>query len=69
MYKGSLRRCSIKKDVLKSFKEITGKHLCWSILFNKVARLSLQLKKSLGRRCFLVNFTKKNFIAHLRWLL
>ena len=69
IYRGSLRRCSIKKDVLKSFPEITGKHLCWNILFNKVARLRLQLKKSLGHRCFLVNFIyKKKFIAHLRWL-
>ena len=28
-----------KKDVLKNFESFTGKHLCWSLFFNKVAGL------------------------------
>ena len=27
----------LSKDVLKNFAKFTGKHLCWSLLFNKVA--------------------------------
>lgn len=26
-----------KKDVLKDFEKLTGKHLCWSIFFDDVA--------------------------------
>ena len=26
-----------EKDVLKNFAKFTGKHLCWSLFFNKVA--------------------------------
>ena len=31
------RRCSAKKDVLRNFTKFTGKHLCQSPIFNKVA--------------------------------
>ena len=31
------RRCSAKKSVLKNFAKFTGKHLCQSLFFNKVA--------------------------------
>ena len=41
-------RCSSKIGVLKNFVNFTGKHLCWSIFFNKVA----------GLRCFPVKFEK-----------
>ena len=41
-------RYSIKKVVLKNFAKSTGKHLCQSLFFNKVA----------GVRCFPVNFAK-----------
>ena len=37
------RRCSAKKGVLKNFGIFTGKHLCQSLLLNKVAGCSLQL--------------------------
>ena len=30
-----------KKDVLKNFTKFTGKHLCQSLFFNKVAGLKL----------------------------
>ena len=45
--RSSHRRCSIKQGVLKNFIKFTGKHLCWSLFFNKVAGLS--------HRCFPVN--------------
>ena len=36
-------RCSITKGVLKTFAKFTGKHLCQSLFFNKVASLKLFL--------------------------
>ena len=46
--------------VIKSFTKFTGKHLCWSLLLNKVQAEDLQiyLKRRLQHRCFLVNFAK-----------
>ena len=42
--KAAVRRCSTKEVFLKilqySQENITGKHLCWSLFFNKVAGLS-----------------------------
>ena len=35
----SLRRCSVKRGVLRNFAKFTGKHLCQSLYFNKVAGL------------------------------
>ena len=46
------RRCSVKKGVLKSFANFTGKHLCCSLHVYKV------IKKRLQHRCFLVKFAK-----------
>ena len=37
--RSSHRRCSVKKDVLRNFAKFTGKHLCQSLFFNKVAGL------------------------------
>ena len=58
--RGSHQRCSMKKGVLRNFIKFTGKHLCQSLFFNKVAglRLSTLLKKRLLHRCFPVNFGK-----------
>ena len=36
-----------KKDVLKNFANFTGKHLCWSLFFDKVTGL----KTGLQHRC------------------
>ena len=49
-----------KKGVLRNFTKFTGKHLCQSLFFNKVAglRAATLLKKRLGQRCFPVNFAK-----------
>ena len=64
-----------KKGVLRNFAKFTGKHLCQSLFFNKVAdlRSAALLKKRLWHRCFPVNFEKflrtAFIIEHLRWLL
>ena len=64
-----------KKDVLRNFAKFTGKHLCQSFFFNKVAglRLAALLKKKLWHRCFRVNFAKflrtSILTEHLCWLL
>ena len=39
-HRGSHRRYSIKKGVLRNFTKCTGKHLCQSFFFNKVTGLS-----------------------------
>ena len=49
-----------KKAVLKNFSKFTGKNLCRSLFFNKVAGLrpATLLKKGLCHRSFSVNFAK-----------
>ena len=37
------RRCSMRKGVLRNVAKFTGKHVCQSLFFNKVAGLFLQL--------------------------
>ena len=37
LFGSSLRRCSVRKGVLRNFKKFTGKRLCQSLLFNKAA--------------------------------
>ena len=44
------QRCSMKKDVLRNFAKFTGKHLCQSLFFNKVAGLRPAVNTSGG--CF-----------------
>ena len=63
--RSSHRRCSVKKGVLRNFPKFTGKHLCQSLFFIKVAGLrpATLLKKRLWHRCFSVNFV--NFQKHL----
>ena len=55
----SRRKCSVK-NVLRNFAKFTGKQLCQSLFFKKVAvlRPATLLKKKLSHRCFPVNFTK-----------
>ena len=50
----------MKKGVPRNFTKFTGKHLCQSLFFNKVAGLSpaTLLEKRLWHRCFPVNFAK-----------
>ena len=54
------RNCSIKKGVRKIFAKFTGKHLCQSLFFHKVAGLrpaTVSIKR-LWHRWFPVNFAK-----------
>ena len=59
-FRSSHRRCSVKKGVLTNFAKFTGKDLCQSLFFNKIAgrRPATFLKKRLWHRCFPVNFAK-----------
>ena len=63
------------KDVLKYFTKLTGKHLCQSLFFSKVAdlRLATLLKKRLRHRRFPVDFAKilktTFFTEHFQWFL
>ena len=58
LVRSSHQRCSIKKCVLENFSKFTGKHLCHSLFFNKVAclRSATLLKARLWHSCFHVNF-------------
>ena len=49
-----------KKGVIRNFVKFTGKYMCQSIFFNKVAglRYATLLKKRLWDMCFLVNIAK-----------
>ena len=69
--RSSHRRCSVRKVVHKNFSKFTGKLLCQSLVFNKVAglRLATLWKKRLWHRCFQVNVAKflrtLSFTEHL----
>ena len=71
----AVQRCSVKRGVLRNFAKFTGKHLCQSHFFNKVAvmRSAAFLKKRLWSRCFPVDFVKllrtPFFVEYLWWLL
>ena len=56
-YRSSHRICSKRKGVLRNFANLTRKHLCQSLFFDKVAGFSLW-KERLWHRCFHVNFVK-----------
>ena len=58
--RNSHQRCSLKKVFLKNFTKFSGRHLCWSLFFNKVSgmRSTTLLKERLQQRCFPVNFVK-----------
>ena len=49
-----------KKGVPENFAEFTGKHLCQSLFFNKVASLrpAILLQKRLWHKCSPVKFVK-----------
>ena len=73
MSEAVVRRCSVKKGVLRNFEKFTGKHPCQSLFFNKVAGLPpTLLKKRLWYGCFPVNFAKfprTRFLAEHLWRL
>ena len=74
-YRSSRPEVFYKKGVLRNFVNFTGKHLCQSLFFNKVAGLrpATLLKNRLWHRCFPVNFAKflrtLFFTEYLQWLL
>ena len=74
-YRSSRLEVFYRKGILRNFEKFTGKHLCQSLLFNKIAglRTVTLLKKRFWYRCFPVNFSKflktPSITEHLRWLL
>ena len=74
-YRSSRLEVFCRKGVLRNFEKLSRKHLCQSLLFNKVAglRTVTLLKKRFWYRCFPVNFSKflktPSITKHLRWLL
>ena len=55
MFRSSHQRCSIRKGIPENFTKFTGKHLCQSLFFNKVAGLrpvTLLNKKTLAQVLF-----------------
>ena len=69
------RFSNLHQCTFKNFANFTGKNLCQSIFFNKVADLRpvTLLKKRLWNRCFPMKFAKflrtPFFKEHLCWLL
>ena len=59
-YRSSRLEVFCKKGVLENLTKFTGKYLCQSLFFNKVADLrnATLLKKRLWHRCFPLNFVK-----------
>ena len=50
--RSSHRRCSVRKGVLRNFAKFTGKHLCQSLFFDKVAGLRYLFYRTLLGDCF-----------------
>ena len=72
--RNSYGRSSTKIAALKNFPKFTGKHLWWSVFFNKVSRFrpAFLFKKSLEQDFFLVNFEKflrTPFLLDVSWQL
>ena len=55
VYRNNHSQMFFKTGVFKIFAKFTGKHLCQSLFFNKVAGPKTSFKK---RFCFLVSFVK-----------
>ena len=74
-YRSSRPEVFCRRGILRNFAKFTGKNLCQSLFFNKVADLrpATLLKKKLWHRCFPADFAK--FLRtpicteHLQWLL
>ena len=74
IFRSSRTQMSFKTSALKSFANVTGNHLCWSLFLKNLQAEGLQLHiKRLQYRCFLVKFAnvlRTPFLTeHLRWLL
>ena len=77
--RSSHRRCSVRKGVLRNFAKFTGKHLCQSLFFNKVAGTSVFLwilrnfwehffYRTPADDCFLSNFFSLEQFSDKHWL-
>ena len=66
-FRSSHQRCSISKGVLRNFSKLTGKHLCQSLFFNKVAGLRPLLKKRLVFSCEFYEISKNTFFTEHLW--
>ena len=69
--RSSHQRCFVRNGAIRNFAKFTGKHLCQSLFFNKVASLSpaTLLKKDFGTGVFLwilQNFLEHFFTEHLQ---
>ena len=55
IFRSSHRRCSVRRGVLVNFAKFTGKHMCQSVFFNKVAgfRPATLWKRDSGTGVFL----------------
>ena len=62
----SHRRCSVRTGVHKNFANLTGKHLCQSLFFDKVAGLgpATLLKKRLWHSCLPVSFLRTSCLQN-----
>ena len=56
-----IRRCSAKKVFLTNFVKFTGKHLCQSLIFDKVAGLHLQETQAQMFSCEFCEIFKNTF--------
>ena len=65
LFRSNHQRCSVKKGVLKTFANFTGKHLCWSLFLITllVFRPATLLKRyrSSHQRCSIKRAVLKNF--------
>ena len=60
LFRSSRLEVFCKKDALRNFAKFSGKHLCQSLFFNKVADLRPETlsKKSIWYSCFPVSFVE-----------
>ena len=59
--RSSHQRCSVRKDDLRNFAKLTGKHLCQILFYNKIVGpepATFLKKKRLWHRYFPMNFAK-----------
>ena len=69
--RSSHQRCSVEKGVLRNFAKFTGKHLCQSLFFNKVAGLACNFikKETLAQvfSCEFCEISKNTFFTEHLW--
>ena len=63
MCRSSHQRCSVRKGVLKNFVKFIGKHLCFSLFFNKVTGWKPEIVRNSYWRCSV----KKVVLKKAQW--